>query len=418
MKRRIIIGLDGVPYGLIKKFAEQGVMPNTAGLIDKGVFLQTQSTIPEVSSVAWSSIITGKNPAEHGIFGFTALAPDSYNMTFPNFTSLKAKPFWDEWPGPSVIINVPSTYPVRPMNGAHIAGFVAIDINKSVYPESLIPELQAMDYRLDVDSQKAHQSMEAFLRDLDETLDARIACGRRLWNQSNWRNFMLVFTGTDRLMHFLYEAVDENHRHHNDFIRHFQKIDAAIGNILSDMTPDDMLIMLSDHGFELLEQEVYINLLLAQEGYLKFQPGSAPSIQSIAPGTAAFAMDPARIYLNYRGKYPAGSVDSQDAPKILDSLAQLFAQLECNGKKVIRNIYRKDEVFHGSFLEEAPDLVLVSNHGFDLKAGLRSDRLFKKEIFSGKHTQDTAFALYAGNLDARTVQHVTSVADVIYATRD
>ncbi|GAJ07785.1 unnamed protein product, partial [marine sediment metagenome] len=83
MKRNtktIIIGLDGVPFGMIKDFAETGVMPNTAELISQGIFKKMNSSIPEVSSVAWSSIITGQNPGQHGIFGFTDLAPDSYQL--------------------------------------------------------------------------------------------------------------------------------------------------------------------------------------------------------------------------------------------------------------------------------------------------------------------------------------------------
>lgn len=53
-------------------------MSNVDMFIAEGVFRQRGSSIPEVSSVAWSSIITGVNPGEHGIFGFTDLAPETY----------------------------------------------------------------------------------------------------------------------------------------------------------------------------------------------------------------------------------------------------------------------------------------------------------------------------------------------------
>ena len=202
-ERFIIIGLDGVPYSLLKEFAQAGVMPNTAELIGDGIFREMSSSIPEISSVAWSSIITGENPGQHGIFGFTDLFGDSYKMRFPNFRDLRSRPFWDQLEGESVIINVPSTYPVGEMDGVHISGFVSIDIARSVHPKSLIPKLKDIDYRLDVDSQKAHSSMELFLSDLDKTLDARIETYRYLWENRDWQTFMLVFTGTDRLMHFL-----------------------------------------------------------------------------------------------------------------------------------------------------------------------------------------------------------------------
>jgi len=73
------------------------------------------SSIPEISSVAWSPIITGANPGEHGIYGFTDVAPDSYRLSFPNFNNLQVPPFWmDKSYGKSVIINVPfSTIAVK-----------------------------------------------------------------------------------------------------------------------------------------------------------------------------------------------------------------------------------------------------------------------------------------------------------------
>lgn len=93
--------------------------------------------------MAWSSIITGANPAEHGIFGFTDFAPGTYRMTFPNFASLKAPAFWErDGEGRSVIVNVPATYPARELNGVLIAGFVALNLEKATYPQSWLPYLQ------------------------------------------------------------------------------------------------------------------------------------------------------------------------------------------------------------------------------------------------------------------------------------
>ena len=80
--KTIIIGLDGVPFGMIKNFAETGIMPNTASVISKGLFTKMHSSIPEVSSVAWSSMITGLNPGAHDIYGFMDLMPNTYKMTF------------------------------------------------------------------------------------------------------------------------------------------------------------------------------------------------------------------------------------------------------------------------------------------------------------------------------------------------
>lgn len=412
-RKVVIIGLDGVPFEMIAHFTDSGVMPNTAKLISEGIFKRSESTIPEISSVAWSSMITGANPAQHGIYGFTDLRENSYDMCFPNYNNLAVKPFWEEWPGKSVIINVPATYPVRETSSTHISGFVSIDINKSVYPPSLIPELSHMDYRLDVDSRKAHNSLDDFLDDVELTLKARIKAYRYLWDKTDWSTFMLVFTGTDRLMHFLYSAYeDPEHSYHDDFVSHFKQIDETIGEIAERIDDNDVLMMLSDHGFERLEKDIYINKFLIDNNMLVFGAGKEPDLQNICQGTKAFAMDPARIYLNYRDKYPAGSVERSDAEKILSELEVMFSELTVDGKKVIRSIYRTEEIFEGNLIDKAPDMVLVADHGFNLKAMMKAPTLASRGIFTGKHTQDTAFQIYRGITDCSSIPAVPKVSDI------
>jgi len=389
-KRVIIIGLDGVPFQMLRDLSKKGIMPYTNEIISKGTFKQMFSSIPEISSVAWSSIITGKNPGEHGIFGFVDLYPNSYKIKFPNFTDLKAPPFWDLIPAKSIIINVPATYPVKKMNGVHISGFVSIDIEKSVYPEELIHKLKEFDYRLDVDSEKAHKSLDLFLEDLDKTLEAQIKSYRFLWDNYDWQIFMLVFTGTDRLMHFLLDAYEnENNKYHRYFLTHFSKIDEIIGEINQHIDKkEDILIILSDHGFERLEKNIYINSLLEENGFLRFE-NNKKILENISPFTKAFALDPARIYINFKDKYPSGSVNIQDKEKILKDLESFFSSLIIDGKKVIKRIYRKEEIYKGPFMNKAADLILLANPGFNLKA----NKSMENGIFTGKHTYNNAFYL-------------------------
>jgi predicted AlkP superfamily phosphohydrolase/phosphomutase len=415
----VIIGLDGVPYRLIKHLSESGVMPNMKRLVQEGIFKQMTSSIPEISSVAWSSIITGANPGEHGVYGFTDIAPDSYRLSFPNFTSLKIPPFWmDESYGKSVIINVPSTYPAAPLNGLLIAGFVALDLNKAVYPQSLVGKLEQLDYCIDVDSKKAHQSMELFLRNLNKTLESRIAAYEYLWDEVAWNTFMLVFTGTDRLSHFLFDAYeDESHQFHSAFLNHFARIDEILGDIKDRLQEDDWLIMLSDHGFEHLEKSVNVNAYLKKCGFLSFKNNPPRSLNDIDYSTVAFALDPGRIYLNMQDRYPRGSVKKNEKENITRDLIQAFDSIETDNKKVIDRIYHREEIYQGPMLDRAPDLVLMPNTGFDLKASIKTSELSSKTIFTGKHTHADAFSLIKGNIDISTIPDEPSVFDVLNILR-
>lgn len=412
--RMVIVGLDGMPFHLIRDLAQSGVMPNTGEIMQNGAFAQMESSIPEISSVAWSSVITGANPGQHGIFGFTDVPDGTYRLSFPSFSSLKMPPFWNhQGNGRSVIINVPFTYPASTLDGVLIAGFVALDLKRATYPPSLISKLNELDYRIDVDSEKAHRSMDLFLKDLDRTLQARIAAYRHLWDKEDWQTFMLVFTGTDRLAHFLWQAYeDESHKYHSAFMQHLHEIDKVIGEIRDRMGENDSFLMLSDHGFELSELEVQINVFLLQEGFLKFTNDPPRSLADIDYGTRAFALDPARIYINLEGKYPRGSVKAEERDAVITELRNSFESLEVDGRKVVRRVFLKEEIYHGPYLDHAPDMVLLSNKGIDLKASLKAKQLSGKDVFTGKHSQEDAFLLIDKPL-ANIIPKNLSVSDVL-----
>ena len=64
----VVIGLDGVPYTLLVDYMERGIMPELSQLCKTGKLSRMKSTLPEVSSVAWSSFMTGKNPGQTRYF--------------------------------------------------------------------------------------------------------------------------------------------------------------------------------------------------------------------------------------------------------------------------------------------------------------------------------------------------------------
>lgn len=413
--RLILLGIDGASYAMIQKLATEGTLPNLQRLIQGGALKRMQSSIPEVSPVAWHSIITGGNPAEHGTFGFTDLAPGTYRTIFNGLPTLKMAPFWEqEGAGRSVILNVPFTYPARPLNGVHIAGYVALDLAKATYPPDLVPELERLGYRVDVDSRKAHQSLTLFLKDLDKTLDARIAVYRHLWEHEDWQTLMLVVTGTDRLSHFLWDAyLDPAHRYHDAFIEYFQRVDAVVGEIADRMQEQDVLVMVSDHGFESAERSVYVNAVLRQAGLLRFETERPKNLKAIAPSAKAFALEPSRIYLHAQGKYPKGAVTAAEKAELVEDIITVFRELRFEGRRVIRRVFRKEEIYHGPEMARAPDVVLLAAPGFDLRSGLKSKQIFGEEIFTGKHARDEAILLVYGPRDLDWVPDHPNVTDVV-----
>jgi predicted AlkP superfamily phosphohydrolase/phosphomutase len=162
--------------------------------------------------------------------------------------------------------------------------------------------------------------------------------------------------------------------------------------------------MLSDHGFTAVETEVYLNRWLKEQGYLKFSKDQVETIMDIGKGSAAFAMDPSRIYINLKGKYPLGTVETQDYEKVREELRTGLEGLYFdNGKKVVKQVYAKEELYQGPFVEQAPDLVVLSNHGFDLKGKATAEAVFGRSNLVGMHTQDDAFFFSGNNIACRSI---------------
>ncbi len=415
MKRTVIIGIDGVPFEVMDDLSVNKTMPHFGTLREEGTFKKMRSSMPEVSSVSWSSIITGKNPGEHGIFGFTDLLEGTYTLSFPHFGKLKAPPFWKR-DGTFVIINVPSTYPASPLKGVLVSGFISPDLEKAVYPPEYVKVLREVDYKIDVDTKKAQKSKELLFKELHDTLDSRMKACNYFWDKIDWDVFMIVFTGTDRLEHFLWDAYeDETHEYHKRFLQFFSRIDEAVRTIAERLHRNDSLIMVSDHGMEGITCSMHVNSFLEEKGFLIKGKDPRMGYNNIKEGTKAFALDPGRIYINKEGKYPRGCVPAAEEEDVINEVMEAFETLEKDGEKVIKKTYLKEQIYHGAYTGDAPDVVLLPSKGVNLKGGILSDAVFGTDSLTGKHTQENAFLYVKGDSFVREDPSVEDVVPLVQA---
>lgn len=155
VKRVVILGLDGLDYGLTERLLSEGKLPHLAGLREQGCFKPLATTVPPISPAAWSSFQTGVNPGKHNIFDF--LAPDRRTYQ-PKLGSVeirpprrrirlgkyqlplgradvrllrKSTPFWKLLGDLGVfncIIRVPITFPPEKLRGVQLSGMCAPDL--------------------------------------------------------------------------------------------------------------------------------------------------------------------------------------------------------------------------------------------------------------------------------------------------
>src|SRR5437868_775242 len=174
-RRAVVIGLEGVPASYLEERVAAGTMPALAELLRSGRMVAMDSSVPPVSGVAWASLSTAVNPGRHGIYGFTELKPGTYDLRFPNATSLLVPRVWDLLADDglrSVVLNVPGTYPAQaPAGSLLVSGFVSPRLTRSVAPPGWFPRVDELGYRTDVDAEldwDAAAAVAAELLDLTE----------------------------------------------------------------------------------------------------------------------------------------------------------------------------------------------------------------------------------------------------------
>lgn len=409
----LVIGLDGVPYRIIKNFIKMDVMPYLGKLSQQGTMREMISSIPPVSSVAWTTFLTGVNPGKHGIYGFMERKPDSYEIYFPNSTHIKSPTLWDiltEHNRRTIAINIPQTYPAQPLNGVLISGFVSLDLEKGVYPPTAYRRLKEMDYRIDVNYREAAEKKDEFFQDLFYTLDKRREAILYFLKREDWDLFIATFTGTDRLHHyFWHELMDTSSSYHLKFLEYYQNLDKIIKKIVSSIGKEVNLIILADHGFTLLNKELYPNAWLKEKGYLKLKREPPESLADIDPISKAFILDPGRVFINLKGKMPEGCVEpGSEYEDLRQELIQGFLKLEG-----IDKVFRKEDIYSGSYLEQAADLVLLSESRYDIKGSLSKGQLVGKNRFSGMHTHHDALLYIRGLSTNRERTYLIDLAPTI-----
>ena len=385
---------------------ERGLVPNIATIARGGTLMSIRSSLPAVSSVAWSSFMTACNPGRHGIFGFTDVQPEDYAVHFPSSADLRTPTLWERAAADglrSVVVNLPGTYPARPMKGRLVAGFVAPTLERACHPASLAWQLATDGYVIDVDVARARQGEAAFAAHVLDVLDHRIAAMERLLAGARWSLAILAFTEADRLQHLAYRRAHRPDGPLRDaFDAWLARIDALLGRILGEH-PDAAVVGLSDHGFGPLERYMNLDAWLAGRGYLEH--GAAPG-----PDSRAFSLDPGRIYVNSSDDFPGGPVGPDEARTLVTEIGRELRGVvdPKNGQRVIARTVLRRDAYKGSRRRLAPSLVCLPVSGYELKSSRRLPPFSDVTDFEGTHTYDDALFL----CDLPSTSEAGSVEDV------
>jgi len=397
----LIIGFDGADYELVQELVEKGKLPNIQRLMDSGTYGELESTQIPITPSAWTSFMTGKNPGKHGIFDFTKVT--SKGLEVVSFNDVEDDTIFDILSDKYSIgtLNIPATYPARDVNGFMVSGMMSPSIEKSTNDEDVKRILKEEDYLIEVPGTYNGSNEEKLLEQCYDTLEKRENTSLRLMDEKDMDVFMPVFTVGDRISHWFWKYKDPEHPEfeESDYRKEVEKIyaeiDSAIGKLVEKGGEDTNIVMMSDHGFTGLYKGVNLNKMLMGQDMLHIRRNPLSQLRYLAFKTGLTMENVYKVVrklgLEEMVKSAADNPEKDRLRKILslpflsfsevdferskaysalhfgpifcleddaeDRVIELLEELEYDGSKVVENIERGEEIYHGRNAENAPDIV-------------------------------------------------------------
>jgi len=253
-------------------------------------------------------------------------------------------------------------------------------------------------------------SGEANLQNTEKFTDWNLECIKKrklalfhIWNKYDPDLQFIVYDSPDRLQHKLYGYLDPNESEYSSAnaneirekaYENYIAIDKVLGEIMNKMDEDTTLIVASDHGFGKLHSYVSLNLWLAEKGYLKFNKSGAwlreinkklsfkntnnnlpklfgnirfdDSLENLINWgeTQVYSGDifEEGIYINLEGREKQGIVNrGSEYNELREKVIKELKQLTFPGtqRKIFAEIYKREEIYTGDFVNDAPDIVVT-----------------------------------------------------------
>jgi ATP sulfurylase len=402
-KKIFVLGIDGaMPEFFFGQWLDE--LPNIKKLLKKGCFAKLNSSIPPVSVVAWSSMTTGKNPADHGVFECLHRKEGSLgDFRIVTANDVKARRIWDILSGygkKTIACTTPLTWPIKPFNGFLISGFMTPLTSETefTFPKELKKEINSVigkPFEIDIDDYR-NLTKKSLLDKTYKITQMHIDAMKHLLKNKEWDLFFGVINGTDRTNHGFWRYCDKKHRKYvpgsefENSLKDFYKfIDKEIGELLNLLDEDTLIMILSDHGITRMHNRVNLSDWLIKQGYLVLkedikvnQPTKFEHSMINWKKTRVFAMGAfdGQIFINLKEREPLGIVSSEDYETLLEELEEKLKQIKGDdGKTLNTKIFKKKDFFKGKYENSAPDMIVYFD---DLEYGCNTSRIGNPTLWS------------------------------------
>jgi predicted AlkP superfamily phosphohydrolase/phosphomutase len=266
--RVLFIGIDAASKTLVETWAGLGLLPTLRALLANGLVGDTESVEGFFVGSTWPSFYTGVSPARHGFHSLIQLEPGTYDFRRCDpGDCVKREPFWAHLSRAGrrvAILDIPLTGIARGLNGMQMVEWGAHDAiyGFRAWPPALTRQVKAkfglhpLTTTCDVGGRTPQDFVE-FTSRLVEGVRKKAALTRYYLRQGGWDFFAQVFTEAHCVGHQCWHLHDPAHPSHDPDTRRlagdpiqtvYVAIDAAIADILHEVGPDTLVVLLVGHG--------------------------------------------------------------------------------------------------------------------------------------------------------------------------
>jgi predicted AlkP superfamily phosphohydrolase/phosphomutase len=217
------------------------------------------------------------------------------------------------------------------------------------------------------------------------------------------------FGHVDQVSHMMWRAMDPQHPAYTEADAKYRQVvedlyvemDGVVGRTVASLGPDDLLIVMSDHGFAPWRRAMNVNSWLRDQGYLAVtnaKAGLSPGLAGVDwSRTRAYAVGLNGLYVNTQGRERQGLVPAAEREGVAREIAaRLQAAVDpATGQAAVTRAFVREDAYPGrAHLDLSPDVVLGYARGTrvasDSALGVVAADVFSdnREAWSGDHSMD------------------------------
>ena len=404
--KSILIGIDGACWELLMPWIRDERLPFLSGVYRKSRSGTLMSTVPSATCPALPSMYTGMNPGNLGIMSYMK---GTEAVTMKDVEYPKLWDYLDDQGLSSVIYNVRFTYPPDKMDGVMVSGNpVPSEESPYIYPEIMKKRLGGI--------QRDEILLDRLLEDKKKNEPLILDKAKEITRRRYEKLLSVSLSKTDFLFYYIGNSDLVQHAlwHRKKMILEFYRVVDDILKDLFERFPDIPKIIFSDHGFhKSAEYKFHVNHLLFKRGYLKREGnwlsqrfmniGQMIARDFVSPKTLIKKMESGSVSIVGRfDNFPGIDQDDSKAwlsepwgircdQEIVDEVISDLKKVRWKGEKIVKSVWRKEEVFQGKYLKDIPEVIFMTEPKFHTEAQLSSRMISKlrwnsKRKHPGEHT--------------------------------